>query len=187
MNSTPLRMWKPLLIVCLASEVCIVAETVGCPITIMEKNTLQMNHAPEDPCVIPLFYYRGAGSIRLALDKKAEATDILTKEDITAIVDEMLAPSSVANKLRDIIDALKKNVTDLEKGCGSHCMAGQYVSQACTPTQKTKCEACPPGQHEGEGVACWVSCYPHNTSNVENKWLSLAHVKEDQCCFDSNR
>ncbi len=105
--------------------------------------------ATEDPCVIPLFYCRGAGSIRLALDKKAEATDILTKEDITAIVDEMLAPSSVANKLRDIIDALKKNVTDLEKGCGSHCMAGQYVSQACTPTQKTKCDACPPGQHEG--------------------------------------
>ena len=87
----------------------------------------------------------------MALDKKAEATAILTKAQIMAVVDEMLAPpASVTNALKTVIASLTSRVGGLEtvtgNDCGSHCFAGQYMSVPCTPTQKTVCSACPPGQ-----------------------------------------
>ena len=93
----------------------------------------------------------GPGAIRVALDKKAEATAIPTKAQITAAVDDMLAPApNVTNALKTVIASLTTRVGGLENetdnSCGSQCFAGQYVSAACTPTQKTVCTACPAGQ-----------------------------------------
>ncbi len=92
------------------------------------------------------------GSLRLALDKKmdktAAATQIWHYEQITAVVEEMLGPDpALTYELKKVIASLTTRVESVANNdCGSHCGVGEYVSQACTPTQKTVCTACPPGQ-----------------------------------------
>ena len=98
-------------------------------------------------CVDMLNASAPSNGLKTALDGKLGVADKYSDADTTALVTSLINGADNSNVLYTTVEDIKSRVETLEDAvaddCGSHCKAGEFVSQACTADQPTTCSSCP--------------------------------------------
>ena len=105
--------------------------------------------SPIPLCIDMLKAPSPANGLKTALAGKLGVADQYSNADATALVITLINGADKTNLLYTTVDGLESRLESLEDAaaddCGSHCKAGEFVSQACTADQPTTCSTCEAG------------------------------------------